>query len=61
MITFLSMRGKGRKATNSTNLAFNYFYFYDTHANGQKRCQICEIFIRWDELWCPCCVFRLRI
>ena len=25
-----------------------------------KRCQICEIFIKWDGLWCPCCGYRLR-
>ncbi|MDQ3873466.1 MAG: hypothetical protein M3258_07655, partial [Thermoproteota archaeon] len=29
-------------------------------ASGQKRCQICEIFIKWDGLWCPCCGYRLR-
>jgi|SRR6266487_4548787 len=27
---------------------------------GQKRCQVCEIFIRWNGLWCPCCGYRLR-
>lgn len=27
---------------------------------GQKRCQVCEIFIKWDGLWCPCCGYRLR-
>jgi DNA-directed RNA polymerase subunit RPC12/RpoP len=31
------------------------------YALGQKRCQICEIFIKWDGLWCPCCGYRLRI
>ena len=30
------------------------------YAMGQKRCQICELFIRWDGLWCPCCGYRLR-
>jgi hypothetical protein len=30
------------------------------YVNGQKRCQVCEIFIKWDGLWCPCCRFRLR-
>jgi hypothetical protein len=30
------------------------------YAGGQKRCQICEIFIKWDDLWCPCCGYRLR-
>ena len=28
--------------------------------SGQKRCQVCNIFLIWDELWCPCCGFRLR-
>ena len=27
---------------------------------GQKRCQVCEIFLKWDGLWCPCCGYRLR-
>jgi hypothetical protein len=30
------------------------------YAAGQKRCQICEIFIKWDALFCPCCGYRLR-
>jgi predicted amidophosphoribosyltransferase len=30
------------------------------YASGQKRCQVCEIFIRWDGLFCPCCGYRLR-
>lgn len=30
------------------------------YASGQKRCQICEIFINWSGLWCPCCGYRLR-
>jgi hypothetical protein len=28
--------------------------------SGQKRCQVCNIFIVWEEVWCPCCGFRLR-
>jgi hypothetical protein len=23
------------------------------YSTGQKRCQICEIFLEWDALWCP--------
>ena len=30
------------------------------YGSGQRRCQICEIFIKWDGLWCPCCGYRLR-
>lgn len=26
------------------------------YAAKQRRCQICEIFIKWDGLWCPCCL-----
>lgn len=27
---------------------------------GQKRCQVCEIFMKWEATWCPCCGYRLR-
>ena len=30
------------------------------YASGQKRCQICEVFMQTDELWCPCCGYRIR-
>ena len=30
------------------------------YSMGQKRCQICETFLIWDGLWCPCCGYRLR-
>ena len=28
---------------------------------GQKRCQVCEIYLEWQGTWCPCCGYRLRI
>jgi hypothetical protein len=31
------------------------------YTSGQKRCQVCEVFLKWDGLWCPCCGYRLRI
>jgi hypothetical protein len=30
------------------------------YVNGQKRCQVCEIFMEWPGLFCPCCGYRLR-
>jgi len=30
------------------------------YSTGQKRCQGCELFLRWDGFWCPCCGYRLR-
>ena len=30
------------------------------YANGQKRCQECNLFIKWDAAFCPCCGYRLR-
>lgn len=27
---------------------------------GQKRCQVCDLFITWSGLWCPCCGYKLR-
>lgn len=31
------------------------------YAAGQKRCSICEIFIIWDGVNCPCCGMNLRV
>ena len=31
------------------------------YGEGQKRCSVCEIFIKWDEnSYCPCCNYKLR-
>ncbi len=30
------------------------------YASGQRRCQICELYMHWNGLWCPCCGYRLR-
>ena len=30
------------------------------YKEGQKRCSVCEIFITWDETYCPCCNYKLR-
>ena len=30
------------------------------YANGQKRCNVCEIFVNWDGRCCPCCGMLLR-
>jgi hypothetical protein len=31
------------------------------YATGSKRCQQCNLFIKWDGLWCPCWGYKLRI
>ena len=31
------------------------------YLSGQKRCNACEIYIKWDGLWCPCCNYKLRL
>jgi uncharacterized Zn finger protein (UPF0148 family) len=31
------------------------------YATGHKRCQICDLFMQWDGVFCPCCGSRLRI
>jgi hypothetical protein len=33
---------------------------FGRYATGQKRCQVCSIFMKWDGLWCPCCGCRVR-
>jgi len=30
------------------------------YSKGQKRCNVCEIFIHWDGYNCPCCGMKLR-
>jgi len=31
------------------------------YGNGHKRCNECEIFIKWDGARCPCCGRLLRL
>ena len=31
------------------------------YIDGQKRCNECDVFMRWDGFWCPCCGLRLRL
>jgi hypothetical protein len=28
---------------------------FGRYAIGQKRCQVCSLFMKSDGLWCPCC------
>jgi len=44
---------KNYKATSNTHVGGRY-------EQGQKRCNRCEIYIKWDGLWCPCCGYLLR-
>ena len=30
------------------------------YESGQKRCNVCELFLSWDGNACPCCNFTLR-
>ena len=30
------------------------------YLTGQKHCNVCQIFINWQNFWCPCCGYRLR-
>ncbi len=30
------------------------------YASGQKRCNVCELFVNWNGSSCPCCGMRLR-
>ena len=47
----ICVRHKAPRPTSSGN----------RYCAGQKRCQVCEIFLKWDGLWCPCCGYRLRM
>ena len=30
------------------------------YTSGHKRCGHCNLFIKWDGLWRPCCGYKLR-
>jgi hypothetical protein len=30
------------------------------YVNGQKRCQVCDIYLNWEGFYCPCCGHKLR-
>jgi len=30
------------------------------YANGQKRCKVCDIFMRFSGSNCPCCGYKMR-
>ena len=30
------------------------------YANGEKRCNQCEVFLKIENVFCPCCNIRLR-
>ena len=30
------------------------------YGQGQKRCQMCETWVKYEGNWCPCCHYRLR-
>jgi len=30
------------------------------YGSGQKRCQICDLFLFWEGRNCPCCGYMLR-
>src|SRR6188472_3774684 len=48
------------KATRSHAPNCQYYSEKGRYDNGQKRCQICEIFIKWPGSRCPCCHTSLR-
>lgn len=50
----MSCRGecKKYKATGS--------FYGGRYNSGQKRCQVCDIFIMCDGFRCPCCRYLLR-
>ena len=31
------------------------------YLGGQKRCQVCQLFIHWQGSYCPCCGYKLRV
>lgn len=48
---------KGGCESHRAGKSFAGFFY----GNGVKRCTICDIYIKWDGLGCPCCGARLRL
>jgi hypothetical protein len=48
------------KAMRSHAPNCQYYLEEGRYDNGQKRCQICDIFIKWSGSRCPCCHTSLR-
>ncbi|MEW6042834.1 MAG: hypothetical protein AB1608_01045 [Thermoproteota archaeon] len=42
---------KYRKSLGQTSLKYN----------GQKRCGVCDIYLVWDDVKCPCCNSILHV
>jgi hypothetical protein len=57
MISYIGMQGC--KGTCSRHKAMRPSTG-NRYLTGQKRCQVCSIFIYWQGLFCPCCGGRLR-
>lgn len=36
-------------------------YHNNRYLVGQKRCQICTLFVQWEGIFCPCCGYKLRL
>lgn len=31
-----------------------------SYGKGYCRCTVCDVYLKWDGLWCPCCGTRVR-
>ncbi|MGC2429222.1 MAG: hypothetical protein WA421_19480, partial [Nitrososphaeraceae archaeon] len=49
------IKKKGGNANNNNNNGRGGRY-----SIGQKRCQICDLFIKFEGVLCPCCNSKLR-
>jgi len=52
MMTYCSGRCKQYRAIRPTQIG--------RYASGQKRCNFCEIFVKYEGSICPCCKRKLR-
>ena len=34
--------------------------YHGRYLDGQSRCDVCDIYIRWDGNSCPCCHYKIR-
>ena len=40
---------------NSKGICIHHKTVSNNYTNVQKRCQVCDLFVQWNGLRCPCC------
>ena len=45
---------------NCKGICIHYKAALNHYVNGYKRCRVCDLFVNWYGVFCPCCGCKLR-